>query len=59
MKRNIFLICLMALVTLTTAAQANQDVYYGRRATLFELLPVGKKDIIMLCNSLTDGAEWT
>ena len=39
-------------------AQANQDVYYVRRATLFDLLPVGKKDIIMLGNSLTDGAEW-
>ena len=39
-------------------AQANQDVYYVRRATLFNLLPVGKKDIIMLGNSLTDGAEW-
>ncbi|MBR6282812.1 MAG: sialate O-acetylesterase [Muribaculaceae bacterium] len=39
-------------------AQANQDVYYVRRATLFDLLPVGKSDIIMLGNSLTDGAEW-
>ena len=39
-------------------AQATQDVYYVRRATLFDLLPVGKKDIIMLGNSLTDGAEW-
>ena len=39
-------------------AQANQDVYYVRRATLFDLLPVCKKDIIMLGNSLTDGAEW-
>ena len=39
-------------------AQANQDVYYARRATHFADLPVGKKDIIMLGNSLTDGAEW-
>ena len=45
-------------MVLTTFAQANQDVYYVRRATLFEQLPVGKKDIIMLGNSLTDGAEW-
>jgi len=37
---------------------ANQDVYYARRATLFELLPVGKKDIIFLGNSLTDGCEF-
>ncbi len=38
--------------------QANGDVYYARRATLFDLLPVGESDIIMLGNSLTDGAEW-
>ena len=36
----------------------NRDVYYTRRATLFDLLPVGQDDIIMLGNSLTDGAEW-
>ena len=52
----------MALVAVLSVlgvlAQANQDVYYVRRATLFEQLPVGKKDIIMLGNSLTDGAEW-
>ncbi len=49
---------LIALLPITALAQANQDVYYARRATLFEQLPVGKKDIIMLGNSLTDGAEW-
>ena len=52
------LLFLIALLPLTALAQANQDVYYVRRATLFEQLPVGKKDIIMLGNSLTDGAEW-
>ncbi|MBR6247979.1 MAG: sialate O-acetylesterase [Muribaculaceae bacterium] len=46
------------MFAITAIAQANQDVYYARRATLFEQLPVGKKDIIMLGNSLTDGAEW-
>ena len=54
-----FLITLVvALSALGAMAQANQDVYYVRRATLFDHLPVGKKDIIMLGNSLTDGAEW-
>lgn len=48
----------VAMFAITAIAQANQDVYYARRATLFEQLPVGKKDIIMLGNSLTDGAEW-
>lgn len=53
------LVLLVALWQVAAAlAQANQDVYYVRRATLFEHLPVSKKDIIMLGNSLTDGAEW-
>ena len=38
---------------LTAMAQANQDPYYARRATLFDELPIGKKDIVMLGNSLT------
>lgn len=59
MKRILFL--LMAVVTLSCMAQkkpVNPDVYYARRATLFDLLPVYSSDIIMLGNSLTDGAEW-
>ncbi|MDO4510548.1 MAG: GDSL-type esterase/lipase family protein [Bacteroidales bacterium] len=59
MKRVILLF--MALVALSSMAQkkpVNPDVYYARRATLFEYLPVYSSDIIMLGNSLTDGAEW-
>lgn len=59
MKRLLFL--LMAVATLSCMAQkkpVNPDVYYARRATLFDLLPVYSSDIIMLGNSLTDGAEW-
>lgn len=63
MKR--FLILLIGVITTITALQAqppertaNQDKYYVRRATHFDDLPVHKKDIIMLGNSLTDGAEW-
>ncbi len=49
----------MALMCLTALAQqANQDPYYARRATLFDELPIGKKDIVMLGNSLTDGCEF-
>lgn len=51
----------MAVATLLCMAQkkpVNPDVYYARRATLFDLLPVYSSDIIMLGNSLTDGAEW-
>lgn len=59
MKR--ILVLLMAVATLSCMAQkkpVNTDVYYARRATLFDLLPVYSSDIIMLGNSLTDGAEW-
>lgn len=59
MKR--ILILLMAVATLSCMAHkkpVNPDVYYARRATLFDLLPVYSSDIIMLGNSLTDGAEW-
>ena len=59
MKR--ILVLLMAVATLSCMAQkkpVNRDVYYARRATLFDLLPVYSSDIIMLGNSLTDGAEW-
>ena len=57
MKR-IALLAMGALMCLMGIAQANQDVYYVRRATLFEELPIGKKDIVMLGNSLTDGCEF-
>ena len=49
---------LTALMCLMAQAQANQDPYYVRRATLFDELPIGKKDIVMLGNSLTDGCEF-
>ena len=48
----------VAVMCLTMMAQANQDPYYARRATLFDELPIGKKDIVMLGNSLTDGCEF-
>ena len=55
---RIFVAILVALMSLTAMAQANQDPYYARRATLFDELPIGKKDIVMLGNSLTDGCEF-
>ena len=58
MKR-IALSAVVALLCLTALAQqANLDPYYARRATLFDELPIGKKDIVMLGNSLTDGCEF-
>lgn len=63
MKR-IIIIFLMTVAAITAlqaqppARTANQDKYYVRRATHFDDLPVYRHDIIMLGNSLTDGAEW-
>ena len=57
MKKLAFF-AVLALMCLTAMAQANQDPYYARRATLFDELPIGKKDIVMLGNSLTDGGEF-
>ena len=56
--KKLALLAVTALMCLTAMAQANQDPYYARRATLFEELPIGKKDIVMLGNSLTDGGEF-
>ena len=58
MKR--ILVLLMAVATLSCMAQkkpVNPDVYYARRATLFDLLPVYSSDIIMLGNSLTSAQD--
>lgn len=60
MMKKIFIL-LVVLTSLASAAQiqlANNDVYYARRHSLFDLLPITGKDIVMLGNSLTDGAEW-
>jgi lysophospholipase L1-like esterase len=56
--KKIAIIVVLAVMALTAVAQANQDPYYARRATLFDELPIGKKDIVMLGNSLTDGCEF-
>lgn len=56
--KKLAILAFAAIMCLTALAQANQDPYYARRATLFEELPIGKKDIVMLGNSLTDGGEF-
>lgn len=57
--KHIVTLAVTVLMCLTAMGQqANQDPYYARRATLFDQLPIGKKDIVMLGNSLTDGCEF-
>lgn len=63
MKRLFLSLIAVAAACMAIQAQppertANQDKYYVRRATHFDDLPVYRHDIIMLGNSLTDGAEW-
>lgn len=40
------------------AQERKYSTFYYQRASLFEELPIGKKDIIFLGNSITNGAEW-
>ena len=58
MKHLLLTLVLLRTTVFSGLSQANTDVYYGRRATHFETLPITNNDIIMLGNSLTDGAEW-
>ena len=58
MKRIVIMLLAVLAIVPAWAQQANNDPYYARRATLFELLPIGKKDIVFIGNSLTDGCEF-
>ena len=51
---------LTALVCLGADAQGWQmSTYYEQRMTLFERLPVSRRDVVFLGNSITDGCEWS
>ena len=50
---------LIIAVTLLIALPAfSQSLYNYQKRSLFEKLPVTKKDIVFLGNSITDGGEW-
>ena len=40
------------------AQEQKHSTFYYQRATLFEVLPTSKSDIIFLGNSITNGGEW-
>lgn len=40
------------------AQEQKHSTFYYQRATLFEVLPMSKSDIIFLGNSITNGGEW-
>lgn len=51
-------ICLLCACTTLQAQGRKHTTFYDQRATLFEVLPTSKKDIIFLGNSITNGGEW-
>ena len=59
MKKLLILIAMAcpAILWAQPKRQLASDYHY-RRASLFEVLPIKKSDIVFLGNSITDGAEW-
>ena len=49
---SLFCVCTMQ------AQEQKHSTFYYQRATLFEVLPTSKSDIIFLGNSITNGGEW-
>lgn len=58
MKKFMLSICLFCTCTTLQAQGRKHTTFYDQRATLFEVLPTSKKDIIFLGNSITNGGEW-
>ncbi|MEG1617232.1 MAG: GDSL-type esterase/lipase family protein [Bacteroidales bacterium] len=56
--RKLLTILLLSLTLSSFAQQRTYSTYWHQRATLFETLPTGKKDIVFVGNSITDGGEW-
>lgn len=58
MHRFYVLIGVVIAMLLTTSVYAERTDLYGRRSSLFELLPVDSTNIVFFGNSLTEGCEW-
>lgn len=56
--RALFILLLAVLSLNGYAQERKHSLFYHQRASLFEKLPIGKKDIVMLGNSITNGCEW-
>ena len=55
---NILVFFVLMLSYPTYGQERKYSTFYYQRATLFEELSIGKKDIVFLGNSITNGAEW-
>lgn len=51
-------LALLATISGYSYDRSGFTTYWEQRATLFDQLPVDTTDIIMIGNSITDGAEW-
>lgn len=55
---TLFSFVFLLSMTFTQAQKTKYSNFYYQRATLFEQLPIEKKDIVFVGNSITNGAEW-
>ena len=58
MRHFLFLLFGLFMALPQHAQQRKYSTFYEQRATLFEALPVSRKDIVFLGNSITNGCEW-
>lgn len=59
MKRFLFTIIVWCAAMMCYGQEHTYSTFYYQRASLFEELPIGSKDIVFLGNSITNGGEWT
>lgn len=57
MRKNIGIL-LVSLVLIFTNFSAVADKYWEQKVSLFNLLPIGREDIVFLGNSITDGGNF-
>ena len=57
MRRNLSIL-LVSLVLIFSNLGAVADKYWEQKVSLFNLLPIGKEDIVFLGNSITDGGNF-
>lgn len=56
--RKFLLVSFLTVSLCSLAQERTYSTYWQQRATLFETLPIHKKDIVFIGNSITDGGEW-
>ncbi|MDO4229499.1 MAG: SGNH/GDSL hydrolase family protein [Capnocytophaga sp.] len=59
MKRFVTLILFAFFIWGGHAQERKHSHFYEQRSSLFEKLPITRKDIVFVGNSITNGAEWS